>query len=154
MKNFFFILLTFGLFTFAACGDDDSDGHNDDMPDYHISFITPAEDGSTSSMQGQTLSLEIEVEDHHEGTVHHVNVKIFKKDDEDTLLFDGPVDSMGEKAYHVHETSGKYVFTHELMLDPADVDGHTDWTVLVKAWGHEDGAAEKTATTTFHVHPM
>lgn len=149
MKNFLFFLLAFGMFTFASCGDDEEDSHmHDDAADYHVHFITPAEDGSTTSMQGQTLALEIEVEDHNGGTVHHVNVKITKKDDATVVLYDGPSDA------HVHDESGMYVFKHDLVLDATMVDGHTDWNVEVKAWGHDAGDDEVTASTTFHVHPM
>lgn len=146
MKNLFFFFLAIGLFSFAACNDDDGDTTAD--PDYHIHFHTPAEDGTTTSMQGQTLIIEIEFEDHNAGPVHHVNVKVYKKDDATVVLYDGPSDA------HVHETSGKYTFTHDLLMDPATVGGHTDWIVEAKVWGHDAGVAEVTASAQFHVHPM
>ncbi len=147
MKNLLFLFLAFGLLTFTACDDDDTDVTTD-TPDYQITFVTPAADGTTTSMQGQTLSLEIEFEDKLGGTVHHVNVHIYQKDDESVELLNAP----GEA--HVHEQSGKYVFTHDLLLDPAIIPGHTDWVVVAKVWGHEAGVAEVEATTQFHVHPM
>jgi len=151
MKNFLFFLLAFGMFAFASCGDDEADDghmHGDEATDYHVHFITPAEDGSTEAMQGQTLAMEIEVEDHKGGTVHHVKVKITKKDDASVVLYEGPSDA------HVHDESGAYVFKHDLILDANDVEGHSDWNVEVKAWGHEAGEGEVTSSTTFHVHPM
>ena len=146
MKNILFLFLAFGLLTFTACGDDDT--VEEVIPEYHIHFLTPAEDGTTTSMQNETLSIEIEIEEHTLTTVHHVNVRIFKKDDESIVLYDGPNEE------HVHETDGKYDFKYDLFLDSSIVDGHTDWIVEAKAWGEQDGLAEVTATAQFHVHPM
>lgn len=148
MKNYLFLFLAVGLFTFSSCGDDDSDTHTASTTDYKITFINPAPDNSTIAIAGETLNLEIEFEDQKGGTVHHVNVRIFQKDDDSVVMYDGP----GEA--HVHEMSGKYVFTHDLFLDPAMIPTHTDWVVVAKVWEEEAGVGEVEEIKQFHTHPL
>ena len=109
--------------------------------DYHIHIHSPNTDDKNV---GDEFMLHVEVEDHNGATIHHVNVKIYNKADNSEVLYDGPADA------HVHQDGGSYELMESIKLD---VEGHTDWIVEAKAWGHMAGMGEVMETLEFHVHP-
>ena len=77
-----------------------------------------------------------------------MNVKIYNEDDPTIVVFDEPADA------HVHAENGKHELHADLILDnSAGVEGHSNWILEAKVWGHEAGEAEVTETIKFHVHP-
>ena len=142
MKKYFLLALLFSCFVgFSACDDDDSEMTMDMMPDYQASIIAPNAD---DKKVGDKINIEVVFEDKNGGTVHHAKVRIVNEAD-GTEIYNAP------DAAHVHETSGKYTFTDELTLD---VNGHSDWMLIAKVWGHDAGAHELSDTLHFHVHPQ
>lgn len=146
MKKFFYLFLLAGFVGFTACEKDDDHDHEEteETHEYHAHINSPTTDDKKVD---DMVHLHIDFEDHNEGTVHHVNVKIYKKDDPTVIIYDGPSEA------HVHADK-KYEHHDDIMLDAATgVDGHTDWILEAKVWGHEAGVAEVTETIEFHVHP-
>jgi len=144
MKKFFFlsVLLLCGLTVFTSCDkDDDEDGHTDDVPEYSIMIMQPTEE---DKMAGDSIHIHVEFTEASNKTIHHAKVRIYNKED-NTEVYSGPSEA------HVHEESGSYGYHDDFKLD---VDGHTDWILEAKVWGHEAGAAEVIQTAEFHVHPM
>lgn len=141
MKNIWKNIALLAVLTmpFAACKKNDTHSM-DDLPHYHAHILSP--DASDKHV-GDTLHIEIEFEEHDGKTIHHINVRIFNKND-GTEIYNQPQQA------HIHETSGYYKFTDDFVLD---VDPHTDWVLEARVWGHEDGVAEVTETVEFHVHP-
>jgi len=126
--------------------DDDShgeDGHGDDGDagsNYSISIMSPdAED----KKKGDEIHLHVNFEEVNMGTVHHVNVRIYNKAD-GTEIYSEPTEA------HVHEEDGLYEWHDDIKLD---VEGHTDWILEAKVWGHDDLEGELTKSIEFHVHP-
>ena len=146
MKNILFLFLAFGLFTFAACGDDDNNDVGTTF-DYHAHIVSP-EDMSMYHM-GDTLGIEVNFEEHNGGTVHHIAVRVYKKDDNSMELFHRAGDE------HVHATSGEFEYKHDLELTADNgFEEHTDYILEAKVWGETDGEGEVISTAQFHVHPM
>lgn len=142
MKNYIIFSFLFGLLAFSACKNDDEDPVV--MPDYQITIVSPNTD---AKHVGDNIHLHIEFTDKNEGTVHHINVRIYNKADNTKVLFDGPAEA------HVHQDKS-YTFESDVLLDPAIVEGHTDWILEAKVWGHDEGIAVVTESIEFHVHPM
>lgn len=141
MKKILFPLF-FALLFVTACDDDDSVA--DGAPDYKIEIIEPTTD---DKMAGNEINVIFNVEDESNGTIHHVAAKIYNVKDSTEVIYEYPED--GDK--HVHEEDGLLEVSEKKILD---VDGHTDWILEVKAWGHKAGAHEVMETRQFHVHPM
>lgn len=143
MKNLSFLALTFGLFVFIACNKDDDT--QTDGPQYQVQILSPNTD---AKHQGDTLHIDVKFSEENLMTVHHINVKIYSKNDVNQVIFDQPAEP------HVHATSGEYEYVADFWLDPAVVPGHTDWVLEAKVWGHDEGVAETSETVEFHVHPQ
>ncbi len=61
---------------------------------------------------------------------------------------------MATETAHVHETSGEYGYHDDFVLsNENNVEGHTDWILEAKVWGHEAGDGEVIEMIEFHVHP-
>ena len=145
MKNLIIpvLLLTTTLF-FVACDKDDDTTHMTDF-DYHAHIHSPNAD---NKMVGDTIHIHVDFESLTGETVHHVNVRIYNADD-DTEIYNEPATA------HVHETSGTYSWHDDFVLSEANgVEGHTNWVLEAKVWGHEAGEGEASETVEFHVHPM
>lgn len=147
MGNWKFLLLI-GMFIVASCGDDDV-MEDDDMttaPVYKVAIMSP--DDSDKKV-GDAIHLHVNFDEESMMTIHHVNVRIYKKGDESLEIFNGP------ETAHVHDDSGHYELHADVNLDATTgVEEHTDWVMEAKIWGHEAGAAEVLETLEFHVHPM
>ncbi|MCB0680821.1 MAG: hypothetical protein KDC32_07775 [Saprospiraceae bacterium] len=139
MKKFLLFPLLFALVASIGCKNDDEDPTLD--PEYHAHIVSPNTD---AKMVGDEIHIQVDFEDHNGGTVHHINVRIYSKDD-GTEIYNQPTEA------HVHATEGFYTFEDDFTLN---VDPHTDWILEAKVWGHEDGAHEVTESIEFHVHPM
>jgi len=146
MKIFNLVLIFFAFGLISSC---QKEGHNHDGDEqgfeYHAHIHTPTSD---NKKMGNSLDIKIDFESHSQKTVHHVNVSIARKDDPTKVIYSKPDDA------HVHESSGKFEFTDAFMLeDGSGFEGHTDYVLTAKVWGHEAGAAEISETVEFHVHP-
>lgn len=145
-KRLFFFLALFASITFlTSCDKDDDDAMMDTDPEYSITINSPSTDDKNLN---DDIHIHVDFESATEQTVHHVNVRIYNKDDNTLEIYNGP----GEA--HVHESSGKYEHHADFSLTEANsVSAHSDWILEAKVWGHEAGAAEVTKTIEFHVHP-
>jgi len=143
MKNLFlFALLTMMCVFNSSCKDDDDDHNDDAAVEYHAHIMSPdAEDKNV----GDDIHIHVNFEEHDGATIHHVNVKIYNKDDNSIIIFDEPSEA------HVH-ADGTHEVHGDVTLD-GDVLEHTDWIMEAKAWGHEAGEHEVMETVEFHVHP-
>ncbi|MEO1518441.1 MAG: hypothetical protein AAFV95_25710 [Bacteroidota bacterium] len=142
MKKLLFPLFCLALIGFYACGgEDDMDDPMEPMaPEYNINIISPTTDDKKVN---DKINIEVDFTEANNNTIHHVQVRIVDKAD-GSEVYDAPSDA------HVHRTDGKYEFRDEFNLG---VNGHTDWLVIAKVWGHMAGAHEKSDTVEFHVHP-
>jgi len=141
-RIFFFLALLATTSAFVSCDKDDDD-HMDD-PQYSITFNGPI---TEDKKVNDEMHVHIDFISGNNMTIHHVNVKIYNKEDNTIEIFNGPASA------HVHEESGKYELHTDLNLTGANgVVAHTDWVVEAKVWGHEAGAAEVTEMVEFHVH--
>ncbi|MDX1684472.1 MAG: hypothetical protein R3275_04500 [Saprospiraceae bacterium] len=141
-KYFFLSVLALGL-AFTSCNKDEDDDH-DDMFGYHAHIHSP---NGHDKFMGDTIDIIVNFEDHHGGTVHHINVRIFNKAT-DEEIYDQPADA------HVHAVSGAYEFSDRLVLSEANgVTAHSDWIMEAKLWGQEAGVGEEVSILEFHVHP-
>ena len=134
-KLTFFFLATFAFLAFQSCEDEEM--HMD--PDYHAHIMSPSDNAVLSV--GEMVHVHVNFEDHHGGTVHHVNVRIYNEAD-GTEIYNEPGSA------HVHETSGKYEHHDDITLD---VDPNTKWVLEAKVWGHESGEHEAMESITFEV---
>lgn len=146
MKNLLFLSFLATAFLFTACNKDD-DGteheHTETEFDYHAHIISPT-DGSVVTM-GEMMNVKVEFESHAGETVHHISVRIYKKDDGIEIYNSG--------ADHVHAETGEYEFTLDMPLSETDgFAGHTDYELEAKVWGHESGEGEAIEVVGFHVH--
>ena len=138
-KLLYIMILSVSVFMYS-CSDDE----NDSVFDYSVSIMSPDTD---AKMQGDTIHIHVEFESGTNETVHHVNVRIYNADDE-SVIYNAPDPA------HVHETSGSYGYHDDFVLSQANgVEGHTDWVLEAKVWGHEAGVEEVVETIEFHVHP-
>jgi len=143
MKNLWILILLTAFIPFTSC-DKDGEGHNhndDTETEYHAHIMKPAD--MSEFMVGDTMHLHIDFEEHTGKTIHHVSVIISKKDG-DEIIYNKPNDK------HIMEDSGSYEYHDDFVLD---VDGHSDWILEAKIWGHEAGSSEVVETIGFHVHP-
>ncbi len=135
-------LLLASLFFFSCGSDDDSTEETVDY-DYHAHINAPTIDNKKVS---DTMHIHVTFESHAGEPVHHVNVRVYNKED-NTEVYNQPTEA------HVHETSGEYEYHDNLILSNDNgVTGHTDWILEAKVWG-KDGAGEVMETVEFHVHP-
>ncbi len=146
MKKFWIYLFFLGAVTITAC-DKDGDGHDheDETTEYSIQIMSPsADDKKVDDM----IHLHINFDEANSGTIHHVNVKIYEDGNTDNVIYDGPSEA------HVHEESGHFEHHADFMLNADNgVEGHTNWILEAKVWGHEAGKHEVMMTRGFHVHP-
>ena len=132
----------------AYIGCDDDDGEDDTMntaPEYSVSIMSPSTDDKNLN---DAIHIHVNFDEANATTVHHTNVQIVQKGNEDLVIFDGPSEA------HVHEESGHYELHADVVLDgTTGVQEHTDWILRAKVWGHEDGLSEVIEEIEFHVHP-
>jgi len=115
-------------------------------PRYAIGIMSP---NTEDKKVGDDIHLHVNFDEMDMETIHHVNVRIYQKDDSSVEIYNGPVEA------HVHEESGHYEVHADLALTEANgVNAHTDWIVEAKAWGHDAGLGEKVESIEFHVHPQ
>ena len=143
-KLFIFTFILSGLY-FTACKDAPlTHMHGDDDPEYHVHIMSPNTD---DKHVGDTIHIHVNFDSHTMETVHHVKVRIYNKADM-TEIYNMP------STAHVHETDGEYEFHDDFILSDANgVNGHTDWILEAKVWGHMAGEHEVIETREFHVHP-
>jgi len=144
MKQIFFLMLifSFSLFT-TSCNNDDETPMTIDY-DYHAHVHTPNAD---NKHVGDAIEIDIAFESHTGEAVHHVNVRIYNKED-NTEIYNKP------DVAHIHEIDGKFEFEDTFMLSNANgVTEHTDWVLEAKVWGETAGEGEVIETVEFHVHP-
>lgn len=136
MKKFLFTGLLFAVLLFNACKDHDDMAHDSE---YHIHFMEPANNASLTS--GDVLHVHVEFEEHHGGTIHHVNLRAFHKSTGNEL-FSVPAEA------HIHGAS-PYTFEYEYTLN-----GIAPGTYILEAkvWGHEAGEEEVSSTREFTVN--
>ncbi len=114
-------------------------------PQYSISIMSPT---TADKKVNDDVHIHVNFDETEMMTIHHVNVQIYQKGNEDNVIFNGPSEA------HVHNEEGHFELHHDIKLDSiTGVEGHTDWIVKAKVWGHEDSAAEVIEEIEFHVHP-
>lgn len=121
------------ILAFNACKDDDNATTE---PAYHVHIDSP---DTAAKTVGETLNIKVNFEDHNEGTVHHINVRIYEKDS-GVEIYNKPTEA------HVHADKS-YLFEDTFELTTA---GH--WVLEAKVWGHDDGVAEVSESVEFHVN--
>jgi hypothetical protein len=144
MKTKFSLPLFFVLLAVAACKKQDDDEPTTTDFQYHAHI---QELNSDDKHVNDTLHIRVLFESHTGETVHHINVRIYNKND-NTEIYNKPADA------HVHETSGEYEFQDDFVLSEANgVNAHTDWVLEASVWGHENREGEEMEQVEFHVHP-
>ena len=141
-KLLLFALLAVMCVFNSSCKDHDDDHNDDAAVEYHAHIMSP---DATDKNVGDDIHIHVNFEEPDGATIHHVNVKIYNKDDNSIVIFDEPSEA------HVH-ADGTYEVHGDVTLD-GDVLAHTDWVMEAKAWGHEAGEGEVMETVEFHVHP-
>ena len=141
-KLLFLFLMVGGILALTSCDDDDQVMEG---PEYSIMIMQPS---TEDKKVNDSIHIHVEFSEASNQTVHHVNVKIYDKNDESKVIFDAP----GEA--HVHAEGGSHAVHADLELSEANgVSGHTDWILEAKVWGHEAGHGEVIEQIEFHVHP-
>jgi len=148
--KYLFYLLLFSTFLIACDNDDDDSDNKSTTPmhtdnfDYHVHVHSP--DNSDKHMN-DTMHVHIEFEEHDGKTIHNIKVRIYNQDDTNLVIYSEPTDG------HIH-ADGATEHHANIVLDTNNgFFPHSDWTLEAKAWGHDDGEAEKSVTVDFHVHP-
>lgn len=81
-------------------------------------------------------------------TIHHINVRLYNKEDTTKVVYNKP------DVAHVHEKSGAYAYVDSLHITESNgFEGHTDWILEAKVWGHDADTGEVMSKQEFHVHP-
>lgn len=123
---------------------------NEDEPTPSISFEYSASINSPSiddKHVGEAIHIHVDFKSLTGQTVHHVKVRIYNKETAEEI-YNQP------NVAHIHETSGTFEFHDDFMLDSSNgVEGHTDWILEAKVWGHEEGVEEVKSQIEFHVQP-
>ncbi len=141
-QNFIYFSIFSALILFQSCHDHDSHNHDEDVvSEYSISINSPSASAKTV---GDTLFIDIDFEEEHEETVHHINVEVFNALDS-TIVYAEPVEA------HIHATSGFHNFLDQIILTTSFAN--KDWVLQAKVWGHDDGIAEISEKINFHVNP-
>lgn len=144
MKNSIIITATLFLSILFITSCDKDDTTEEALKyEYHAHLMTP---DNTDKMMGDSLNIKVHFESHTGETVHNVNVTITEKDG-GKVVYSKPDES------HSH-SKGELMFTDAILLDASNgFNGHTDYVLVAKVWGHEDGEEEASETVEFHVHP-
>ena len=81
------------------------------------------------------------------GTIHNINVSI-KNATDNTVIYSKPDNA------HAHQ-DGTYEHHDDVILSSDNgVEGHSDWILEAKVWGHDETEADATSSSvTFHLHP-
>ncbi|PHN02708.1 hypothetical protein [Flavilitoribacter nigricans] len=138
-RSVFFLV----LLVFVACKKEEDEPMTTDYH-YHAHILQPNAD---DKQVDDSLHIHVEFESHTGETVHHVNVRIYNKND-NTEIYSKPADA------HVHETSGVYEFQDDFTLSEANgVTAHSDWILEASVWGHDNREGEMIEQVEFHVHP-
>lgn len=144
MKNILYTGFFFAsLLVIVSCGKEDDHNHDTTEYEYHAHIHSP---GTSSKEMGDTLPIEVEFERHAGEAVHHINVSIYRKGD-NNKIYSKPTEA------HIHHLQGVYTFEDELVL--SDVNGFisgTDWILEAKVWGEEEGEGLEVETVEFHIH--
>ena len=111
-------------------------------PSYSITIMSP---DATDKMIGDDIHIHVNFDEAEMGTIHHVNVQIFEKDNETNVLYNGPVEA------HVHDETGHFELHDDVTLEGAGVTADSDWVLQAKVWGHAAGMAEVIETREFHI---
>ncbi|HMS30218.1 MAG TPA: hypothetical protein PKD32_10215 [Saprospiraceae bacterium] len=112
--------------------------------EYHAHIHTPNTDNKNL---GDTVHLDIAFESHSGQTVHHVNVRIYRKSD-NVVLYNKPLDP------HVNAVNGTYEWNDTfILLESNGVFADSDLVLEAKVWGENDGDGEEVETVPFHVNP-
>ncbi len=140
-KILLFSVLFSGVLFFYSCKDDDDS--NVDY-EYHAHVHSPNTD---NKYLGDTLNLDIAFESHSGLTVHHVNVRIYRKSDK-VVIYSMPVDE------NINATSGTFEWNDTFVLSVENgVTANTDLVLEAKVWGEKEGEGEEIETVQFHVQP-
>lgn len=143
MKYAFYLLFATTLLVFSSCDKTEDDHDHGTKYDYHAHILSPDD---SNKNRGETLNLKVEFESHAGEPVHHVQVRIYKKSD-NTEIYRKP------NIAHINNTSGKYVFEDNIIMNAANgFADHAHYVVEAKVWGEKEGDGEKMETVEFHVH--
>lgn len=136
MKFYTFIFTLLVGMTFVACNDNEPDD-TPSVPEYNITIHSP---NLSEVIAGESVHIHVDFDEPNELTIHHVNVQVTT--DGGDILYDGP------STAHVHVDGGHHEHHDDVVID---VTAGTEVTVTAKVWGHMEGLAEKTTTTSFMV---
>lgn len=145
MKTYKLILIHFIILSLIISCSKDTKEIIDTTIDYsyHAHIHSPNTD---KKVLGDTLDLEVDFESHSGQPIHHINVKLIDKINND-ILYEKPTNA------HVNATSGSYTFTDKLVLSSANgFSTGMDVIMQAKVWGENDGEGEELETVEFHVN--
>ncbi len=141
MKNFSSVALLLVTLTFLIqCKPEDQPPEEEQGLQYNIEVLSPS---AEAKHVGDTIQIEVAFSEAEGGTIHHINLSIYSKDDPTNLIYNQPAEA------HVHQLS-PYTFSDEFVLN---VPEHSNWIFEAKVWGEESEAAEVSQKVEFHVHP-
>lgn len=136
MKKIAILASFFMVFSLFSC-DKDGDDHGaegNELPVYSISVNSPNTEELTA---GDSFHIHIDFDEANELTVHHINVQITNENGD--VLYNEP------SIAHVHADGGHYEHHDDFLLD---VEAGTELRLTAKVWGHNEGVAEVSSTTT------
>jgi len=146
MKNLWLVAFLFvGLSFVTSCKDDDDvhDHNSDTELEYQIEIMSP---DAADKKVGDDIHLHVNFNEKNAKTIHHINIKIYQKDDPFNIIYDQP----GEA--HIHQTDGVFEYHDDFSLE--SIPPHKNWILEAKVWAQEAGKNETVSTIEFHVHPQ
>lgn len=146
MKNLLYLtLLLFAGVFITACDKDEDHTHDDETSEFDYRIVINSPSTEAKDIQ-DSIHLHVDFISDNSETVHHANVRIFSKST-GVEVYNAPEEA------HVHETSGTFSWHDDFALTPENgIDGHSDWILEAKVWGHHEGSEEVTESIEFHVH--
>ncbi len=145
MKNLWLVaFLLVGLSFVTSCKDDDDGNNNLDLElEYQVEIMSP---DAVDKKVGDDIHLHVNFNERNANTIHHINVKIYQKDDATNIIYDKPVEA------HIHQSNGVYEYHDDFSLN--NIPPNENWILEAKAWAEEEGKNETMSTIEFHVSPQ
>jgi len=139
-KTLFALLLAGTTFLLTQCKPEEQPMPQDEAPKYSIQILSP---DTQAKHVGDTIQIQVQFDEENGDIVHHINVKIYEKNNDSNVIYNMPTDA------HVYQLP-PYTYEDPFVLN---VPEHSDWVLEAGVWGHENMEGMKTSSIEFHVHP-